>query len=123
VRFRANPEHFGALFVNYHFDQGSLKGFSVGAGYVFQGKAAGDSASGVTNASTTTTYIPNQPSFYIPAYGLLNLTASYRFNPHWIIRFYLDNALDKSYIAGSLNANAVMPGIPINPHGSVTYSF
>ncbi|HTX67376.1 MAG TPA: TonB-dependent receptor [Opitutaceae bacterium] len=123
VRFRADPENFGGLFLNYRFQEGSLKGLSVGAGYVFQGKAAGDSASGVTNASTTTQLIPNQPSFYIPAYGLLNLTASYKFGQHWIIRAYLDNALDKSYIAGSLNANAVMPGIPINPHAAITYSF
>ena len=123
VRFRADPEHFGALFLNYHFQKASLRGLSIGAGYVFQGKAAGDSASGVTNASTTTQLIPNQPSFYIPAYGLLNLTASYRFNKNWIVRLYLDNALDKSYIAGSLNNNAVMPGIPINPHAAITYSF
>ena len=123
VRFRGDPEHYGALYVNYHFDDGSLKGLTLGVGYVYQGKAAGDSASGVTAASTSTTFIPEQPSFYIPAYGLLNLSASYRVNRHWIVRLYVDNVLDTFYYAGSLNYDAVMPGIPINPHASLTYSF
>lgn len=123
VRFRADPEHYGAIYLNYHFDEGSLKGLSLAAGYVYQGRAAGDSASGVTNASTTTSYVPNQPSFYIPAYGLLNISGIYRVDQHWTVRLYVDNVLDKFYFAGSLNANAVMPGIPINPHASLTYSF
>jgi outer membrane receptor protein involved in Fe transport len=67
--------------------------------------------------------VPEQPSFYLPAYGLLNFTASYRIDKHWTVRFFLDNATNKTYFAGSLNADAVMPGIPINPHGSLTYSF
>jgi iron complex outermembrane receptor protein len=123
VRFRADPEHFGAVYLNYRFDDGPLNGLSLGAGLVYQGKAPGDSASGVTAASTTAAYVPEEPSFYIPSYELVNLTASYRFNRHWVVRFFLDNALNKFYFAGSLNDNAVMPGIPINPHGSITYSF
>jgi iron complex outermembrane recepter protein len=123
VPFRADPEQFGAIYLNYHFSTGTLDGLALGAGFVYQSKAPGDSASGVTAASTPTAFVPEQPSFYIPAYGLVNLTASYRFNSHWILRLFLDNALNKSYFAGSLNDNAVMPGIPINPHGSVTYSF
>ncbi len=123
VGFRADPEQFGAVYLNYHWDEGPLNGASFGIGYVYQGKAAGDSASGVTAASTTTAYVPQQPSFNIPSYGLVNLTASYRFNKHWIVRLFLDNATNKFYFAGSLNADAVMPGIPRNPHGSITYSF
>jgi len=123
VRFRGDPENFGALYANYHFDDGALNGLSFGLGYVYQGKAAGDSVSGVTTASTTLMEIPTQPSFYIPAYGLWNFTAAYRFNRHWTVRFFLDNLTNKFYYAGALNANAVMPGIPINPHGSITFSF
>ncbi|HZZ56496.1 MAG TPA: TonB-dependent receptor, partial [Opitutaceae bacterium] len=107
VRFRADPEHYGAVYLNYRFLDGQLKGLSLGVGYVYQGKAAGDSASGVTAASTTTNEIPEQPSFYLPAYGLLNLTASYQLNRHWTVRFFLDNATNQFYYAGSLNANAV----------------
>jgi iron complex outermembrane receptor protein len=123
VRFRADPENFGAVYLNYHFIDGQLNGLSLGLGYVYQGKSAGDSASGVTAASTTTTPVPEQPSFYLPSYGLLNFTAAYRIDKHWTVRFFLDNVTNKFYFAGSLNADAVMPGIPINPHGSVTYSF
>jgi iron complex outermembrane recepter protein len=123
VGFRADPEHFGAIYLNYRFDESILDRLSLGIGYVYQGKAAGDSASGVTAASTPSMEIPEQPSFYIPAYGLVNLTASYQVNRHWTIRLFLDNAFNKKYFAGSLNADAVMPGIPINPHGSLTYSF
>jgi iron complex outermembrane recepter protein len=123
IPFRADPEQAGAVYANYRFETGTLDGLALGAGFVWQSKAAGDSASGVTAASTTTMAIPEQPSFYIPSYGLLNLTASYRFNKHWIVRLFLDNALNKFYYAGSLNYDAVMPGIPINPHGSITYSF
>lgn len=123
VPFRADPEQAGAIFVDYRFDQWELNGLSVGASLVYQSKAAGDSASGVTAASTPSNEIPEQPSFYIPSYTLLNLTASYRFGPHWIVRAFLDNALNKFYYAGSLNANAVMPGIPRNPRMAVTYQF
>jgi iron complex outermembrane receptor protein len=123
VRFRADPEHFGALYVNYRFDEGALNGLSLGLGVVYQGKSAGDSASGVTAASTPTALIAEEPSFYLPAYELVNFTASYRLDRHWTFRFFLDNVFNKFYYAGSLNDNAVMPGIPINPHGSLTYSY
>jgi iron complex outermembrane recepter protein len=123
VRFRMDPEETGAAYVNYRFSQGELDGLSVGLGMVAQGKAAGDSASGVTAASTPGHLIPDQPSFYIPGYALFNFTSSYRINRHWTVRFFVDNILDKKYYAGSLNADAVMPGLPVNPHGSVTYSF
>lgn len=123
VRFRMDPEQAAAGYLNYRFGPGPLSGLSVGLGVVAQGKAAGDSASGVTAASTTTAQIAEQPSFYIPGYALVNFTSSYRINKHWTVRFFVDNLFNKFYYAGSLNANAVMPGIPINPHGSITYSF
>ncbi len=123
VEFRANPEHSGAIYVNYRFTEGPLNRLSLGLGVVGQSKAAGDSASGVTAASTPSKLIPNQPSFYIPGYQLVNLNASYKVDKHWTVRAYVDNVLNKSYIAGSLNANAVMPGVPVNPHVSATYSF
>ncbi len=123
VRFRADPEAAGALFANYRFTEGELKGLALGIGYSYQAKAAGDSVSGVTNASTTTNQIAVKPSFYLPAYELVNLTASYKIDDHWTVRAFLDNALNKFYYAGSLNRNAVMPGIPSNFRASVTYSF
>ena len=123
VRFRADPEEAGAFYVNYRFTEGGMKGLALGLGYTFQGKAAGDSVSGVTAASTPTNQIAVKPSFYLPSYGLLNLTASYKFDDHWTARAFIDNALDEEYFAGSLNRNAVMPGIPTNFRASVTYSF
>jgi outer membrane receptor protein involved in Fe transport len=41
----------------------------------------------------------------------------------WTVRLSLDNALDESYYAGSLNRNAVMPGIPRNFRSVITYTF
>lgn len=123
IPFRADPEKAGAVYLNYRFNDGALDGLSLAVGVVSQAKAAGDSASGVTAASSTTMQIPEQPSFYIPGYTLVNVSVGYRFNPHWVARVFVDNVFNTFYYAGSLNANAVMPGIPINPHMSVTYSF
>ncbi len=123
VPFRGESENSGAAFIHYAFDQGFLNGFAVGVGYTHQGKRAGDTVSTTTPASTPTNQIPQQPSFYLPAYGLLNLSASYRYNSHWLIRAYVDNALNTNYYAGAQSRNSVLPGIPINPRGSITYSF
>jgi len=123
VPLRGESENSGAVFVHYAFDQGYLKGLALGVGYRHQGKSPGESISGVTVASTPALQIPQQPSFYIPAYGLWDLSASYSFAKHWTLRFFLDNATNVVYYAGGQSRNSVLPGVPINPRGSVTFSF
>ena len=123
VPFRGTSECSGAAWLYYSLRQGPLQGLSFGASYSYQGKRPGDTASGVTAASTPTDQIPNQPTFYIPAYALVNLSAAYHFDHHWKISLFVDNVLNRTYYAESLNRNAVYPGIPINPRGSISYSF
>ena len=120
--YRGTSECSGAGWLYYTFKQGTFKGLALGVSYSYQGKRPGDTASGAAAGSTTTNVIPNEPSFYVPAYGLVNISLAYR-HDNWALRFFVDNVLNKTYYAEALNRNAVYPGIPINPYGSITYSF
>ena len=123
VPFRGAAENSAGGFVNYRFIEGALKNLSVGFGYTHTGRRPGDTVSGITAASTPTNPIPVLPTFYLPAYGLLNFNSSYLVNKNWTVRAFVDNALNTKYLQGSLNRNAVLNGVPINPRMSITYSF
>lgn len=122
--FRGTSEKSGAVWVYYSAGpQSSVKGLSFGGGLAYQSARPGDTASGVTAASTDTNQIPNQPTFTLPASTIVNLSAAYTFNMHWTARVFVDNVLNEKYFSESLNRNAVYPGVPTNWRGSVTYSF
>jgi len=123
VPFRGTAENSGALWARYNFDDGRLKGLGLGLGETHLAKRPGDTATGVTSASTPTNVIPVQPSFYLPAYSLTDFTASYRYDQHWTQRFFVDNVFNTKYIAASLTRYSVYPGLGINFRASVTYSF
>ena len=123
---RNAQEKSGALWVEYDFRDGSLKGLSAGLGFTYSAKRAGDSPS--PGGQTDRTAVPpvpviNQPSFWLPAYTMVDLSLNYKFDSHWSTHLFVNNLFNKKYFAGSLNRNAVYTGALVNVKGSVTYSF
>lgn len=123
IPFRGNAERSGALWMNYAFDEGALKGLSLGVGIDYLSRRAGDSASGLTSASTPEHPIPIQPSFWLPARTLVNASVSYRWGSHWRVQVNVDNLLDEDYLAASLSRTMVYPGTPFNARLTVAYHF
>lgn len=124
VPFRGTAEKSGALWVNYAFDKGmSLQGLSFGIGVDHLSRRAGDTASGVTSASTPTRVIRVQPSFWLPARTLVNANLSYRIDAHWKTQINVENLLDEDYLQSSTSRTSVWPGPPINAKLTVVYSF
>ena len=71
---RAVAQSSGAIYANYNFTSGDLKGLRVGIGVVHVGRRAVDSPNaGFTAASTPTKLIVFQPSAWLPAYTVVNL--------------------------------------------------
>ena len=124
VPFRGTAEQSGALWANYSFaPTGALNGLSVGLGANYLSKRAGDTASGVTSASTPANIIRVQPSFWLPARTLVNASVVYRLNEHWRTQLNLDNVLNKDYLQASTGRQNVWVGMPFNAKFTVTYSF
>ncbi|HKB90435.1 MAG TPA: hypothetical protein VKC60_07955, partial [Opitutaceae bacterium] len=98
-------------------------GLSIAVGADYLGRRPGDSASGLTAASTAANIIPNQPTFYLAPRTLVNLALNYKLNKNWSAQVNVQNLLDKQYIAGSLTRFTALAGTPINVLGRVTYSF
>jgi outer membrane receptor for ferric coprogen and ferric-rhodotorulic acid len=105
-----------SLVGRYEFQTGSLKGFSVGAGYVrISGRklAVGSYVTGIPGLT-----------FIVPEPGdLVNLFASYKINNHWFVRGNIDNLLDEAYALGAQNAYFVDPSPPRTISLSATYRF
>jgi iron complex outermembrane receptor protein len=124
IPFRGTAEKSGAIWANYEFsNESAFSGFSFGIGATYLGDRPGDSASGVTAASTSDALIPNQPTFYLPSRTLVNISASYRFGENWRAQLNLDNVLDEDYLAASITRYVVVPGDEFNARLRVTYSF
>jgi iron complex outermembrane receptor protein len=121
---RAVAQSSGAAYANYRFTSGDLKGFQAGIGVVHVSRRAVDSAtSGSTAAGTTAHPIPYQPTAWLPAYTVVNLTSSYQLNSQWKVSAYIDNVLNEYYFTGALNRFNVFSGPLRGYRGSVTYSF
>ena len=122
VPFRGSAEVMGSFYVRYAFLDGTLDGLAVGFGANYLGKRAGDQASGITAASTSTNIIPNQPSYYLPARTLADLNFSYT-RKDWSFRLAVNNLFDEVDYAASQTRFSVYMGNPRNVSGSVTYKF
>jgi iron complex outermembrane receptor protein len=122
---RGTAEKSGAVWIDYTASAKSmLNGFGVGLGVSYLSKRAGDTETGYAPASAlTSTPVLNQPTFWLPSYYRVDLSLSYRFTRNWQARAFIENLLDADYLAGSLNRNSVVVGLPTNVKGSVTYSF
>jgi outer membrane receptor protein involved in Fe transport len=121
---RAVAQSSGAVYANYQFTNGDLKGLQAGIGVVHVSRRAVDApTAGSTAAGTTAHPIPYQPTAWLPAYTVVNLTSSYRLNAQWKVSAYADNVLNEYYFTGALNRFNVFSGPLRGYRGSVTYSF
>ena len=121
---RAVAQTSGAVYANYKFTSGDLKGFQVGVGAVHVSRRAVDNPSaGGTAASTPTNVITFQPTAWLPAYTVVNLTSSYQVNAQWKVSAYVDNVFNEYYFTGALNRFNTFAGALRGYRGSVTYSF
>jgi iron complex outermembrane receptor protein len=121
---RAVAQTSGAVYANYRFISGDLNGFQMGVGVVHVGRRAVDTPnSGSTAAGTPTHPIVFQPSAWLPAYTVVNLTSGYQLNAHWRVEAFVDNVFNEYYFTGALNRFNVFTGALRGYRGSVTYSF
>jgi iron complex outermembrane receptor protein len=124
VPFRGTAEKSGALWANYAFDKsGPMGGLAFGIGIDYLAKRAGDTATGVTSASTPQKVIRVQPSFWLPARTLVNASVSYRIDEHWKTQLNVENLLDEDYLQSSTGRQNIWVGTPLNAKLTVSYSF
>jgi len=118
VEFRGTAEKSGGVLVSYAFDGEStpaLDGFRAAVGVDYIGDRPGDVApGGSTAAGTPSNPIPNQPSFYLGARTLMNLTLAYNSKDNWGVQLNVDNVFDEKYLMASINRGMVYVGTPIN---------
>ncbi len=100
-RVRNVPDRLANLLLNYHLDSGALKGFNVFAGVVHEGKVAGET---VTAASALG--VPEQPSFYVAGWTVLNGGAGYAWG-RYKINVDVDNLLDRRFFWDPAGRNSV----------------
>jgi outer membrane receptor protein involved in Fe transport len=86
-------------------------------------RAVENVGAGSTAAGTPTNLILIQPSAWLPAYTVVNLTSGYKLNQQWEIRAFVDNVFNEYYFTGALNRFNVFTGALRGYRGSVTYSF
>jgi iron complex outermembrane recepter protein len=94
------------IFGKYAFLHESLKGLSVGAGYVYNNRSPGD----------------GNASFFLPDYGLLDAFVSYQ-RAHWRFQVNAQNVTNKLYAVGAVSGAYITAGLPREFRFSVSYSF
>jgi iron complex outermembrane recepter protein len=121
VEFRGVAEKMGGVLASYAFGKENLPtltGLRVAAGVNYVGRRPGSTATGLTVAN-----VPVQPSFYLGARTLVNLTLAYHTRRHWGIQVNVDNAFDQEYLLTGINRNAVLTGTPRNIRTTLRYGF
>ena len=124
VRIRSVPDHAGAIYLDYRFTNGVLKGFGANMGVDYKGDVAGENQSGYTTTKPIAGIglVPNQPSFYVAGRTLANLGFSYRARL-WTVRMLISNALNKHYIMSASGRAGVYAGEERAVALSTTYNF
>jgi iron complex outermembrane receptor protein len=133
VRIRAVPDHIWALYADYEFTDGAIKGFGVNVGVDSKSDMVGESVTALTTtkplSGATGTFpgvaagfVPQQASYKYDGRTLVNLGFSYR-RDNWIARIQVSNLLDKDYIAVGGSRTAIAVGNPRELRGSFTYKF
>jgi iron complex outermembrane receptor protein len=123
VPFRDTAERSGAIMARYAFVDGPLHGLFATANANYLGRRPGTAASGLTDASTSTDVIPEQPTFWLPARTLVNASIGYEWKKSWVVQLFVDNILDTKYLEASLNRYLVYPGPTTNVRADITYKF
>jgi len=94
---RSISDSLGAALVNYHFNEGTLKGLSVYAGFSYVGEMAADTP----GVDFTPLGVVTQNSVYISSETTWNAGASYTWS-RYQLRLMVDNLTDKKdYVTGS----------------------
>ncbi len=133
VRIRAVPDNIYAIYGDYRFTEGALKGFGFNIGLDYHSDTVGESVTGLTTtkplASVTARYpgvaagfVPQEASYKIEARSLVNVGFTYRMK-EWTARIQINNALDKDYVYAGGSRTSVVAGDPRNIRSSVTYKF
>ena len=129
VRVRAVPDHAGAMYVDYRFTDGVLKGFGANVGIDYKSDVAGENVTGYTttaplrdSSGNVVGFVPKQPSFLVAGRTLVNLGFSYRI-PQWSFRLGITNLLDKNYILAAGSRTSAVVGDPRAWKISTTYTF
>jgi len=122
VMLVSSAENLASGFIHYEVQKGALKGFAVAFGANYLSKRAVETASGFARASKPSAPIPNQPSAYLPARTLADLTLSYVCG-QWSYGLTVNNLFDKEYYGGADNRNLIAVGTPRSIAGSMTWKF
>ena len=124
VRVRAVPDHAGALYLDYRFTDGTLKGFGANVGMDYKSDVAGENVTGYTTSAPIqgVGFVPKQPSFLVAGRTLVNVGFSYR-QPAWTVRVQIANALDKKYILAAGSRTSAIVGDPREWKMSISYNF
>ena len=120
-----------SLVGRYEFQQGSLKGFNVGAGFtslidrlLSTGNYVGGPALVPLGTNKATGAAINKTSVIkVETYHELNLFVSYKLNNNWTLRANIENALDEAYVLGAQASSFVDPSLPRTLSVSSTYKF
>ncbi len=113
------PKHTANFWANYRFDNGLLKGLSLGAGVFYIGERPNNDWA---RTYTHEGIVPGQRPFEMEAYANVNLQASYLFTENLGLRLLVNNVFDEigynAYRTSYINQTA-----PRNFAGIVTYKF
>ncbi len=129
VAFRGVAEAAGNLLASYAFGPeniAALDGFHVAVGVDYLGNRPGDNSllpSPLTPASTPDHPIPYQPSFYLGARTLVNLTLAYDSKHHWGAQLNVDNLFNEEYVQVGIMRTMAFAGSPTNVRFTVRYNF
>lgn len=124
ARVRGVADRTWAVYADYGFTAGPLKGFGVNVGVDFRDEAAGDNVSGYT----TNRFLPDgtivgrQATFMLPQRTLVNLGVSYKAE-RWTARVQIANLFDEKYLQSATNRSNVVVGEPTSVKGSFTWNF
>jgi len=135
VEFWGVAERAATLLASYSFRKERtprLAGFRMAVGLEHLGRRPGDSvivvrpgenAGDSTVASKSANPIPKQPSFYLEARTLVNLTLAFDSKHQWGVQANVYNIFDREYLMASVHRYAVFPGTPRNLRISLRYGF
>lgn len=89
------PKEQASAYARYEIQNGSLKGLSFGAGYIFRGRRPGDTGN----------------TFWLPAYEVYDAFASYTAG-QYAFNLKVENLSDKYYAHAAVNRNVINAGLP-----------
>ena len=93
LRTRGVPEKQASVLAKYAFERGTLKGFALGAGYVYRGRRAGDTGN----------------TFWLPQATIYNAFATYAWGKY-AMHLKVENVTDAYYAHNAVNRNIISLG-------------